>query len=255
MNAVPILAWNTVRELVRSKLLYNLILFAVLLIGSSMFVAQLTIGQWDRIILDQGLAALEVMGALMAILIGVNLVAGEIERKTIFPTLAKPISRGTFLLGRYLGLLFVLAVNVVVMLAVLALVLHLAGYSLSATAIEAGLLIGVELALLASVATVFSSFSTPILAAGFSLSFFLIGHLLGDLRAFGDRSKSVLAQRLTGAFYKLLPDLELLNLKTQAANELPVDPMFVAHSALYGLAYAALLLVVATIIFQRRDLK
>ena len=224
---VLVIAANTVRELVRSKLLYNLILFAALLIGSSMFVAQLTIGQWDRIILDQGLAAIEMVGMLIAILIGVNLVAGEIEKKTIFPTLAKPVSRGTFLLGRYLGLLAVLAVNVAATLALLSLVLHLAGYSLSRAALYAGVLIGVELALLAAVAALFSSFSTPVLAAGFSIAFFLIGHLLGDLKAFGQRSDSTLARALSDFFYKLLPDLELLNLKTQAANHLPVDGRFV----------------------------
>ncbi len=255
VSTVAVLAWNTVRELVRNKLLYNLFLFAALLIASSMFVAQLTIGQWDRIILDQGLAAIEVVGALVAVLIGVNLIAGEIERKTIFATLAKPVSRGVFVVGRYFGLLAVLVVNVAVMLALLAVVLHLAGYALSLTALKAGLLIGVELALVASVATLFSSFSTPILAAGFSISFFLIGHLLGDLRAFGDRSKSGLARALTHFSYRLLPDLELLNLKSQAASQLPVDPGFVLRSAGYGLAYAAVLLVLATLIFRRRDLK
>ena len=250
-----VIAANTVRELVRSKLLYNLLIFAALLIGSSMFVAQLTIGQWDRIILDQGLAAIEIVGALIAILIGVGLVAGEIEKKTIFPTLAKPVARGTFLLGRYLGLLCVLAVNVAVTLGLLSAVLHLAGYSLSRAALYAGLLIGVELAVLAAVAALFSSFSTPILAAGFSISFFLIGHLLGDLRAFGARSKSELSRLLTGFFYRLLPDLELLNLKTQAASDLPVSGRYVLDSALYGLAYAAGLLLLAAIIFRRRDLK
>jgi ABC-type transport system involved in multi-copper enzyme maturation permease subunit len=255
LSNVIVLAWNTVRELVRSKLLYNLFIFAALLIASSMFVAQLTIGQWDRIILDQGLAAIEVVGALVAILIGVNLVAGEIERKTIFPTLAKPVSRGAFLLGRYVGLLAVLAVNVVVMLTLLSVVLHLAGYGLSRTALEAGVLIGVELALLAAVAALFSSFSTPILAAGFSIAFFLIGHLLGDLRAFGERSKSGLARALTGFFYRLLPDLELLNLKSQAASQIAVDHRFVLRSGAYGLTYAAALLVLAALIFRRRDLK
>jgi ABC-type transport system involved in multi-copper enzyme maturation permease subunit len=134
-------------------------------------------------------------------------------------------------------------------------VLHLAGYGLSLTALEACLLIGVELALMAAVATLFSSFSTPVLAAGFSIAFFLIGHLLGDLRGFGDRSKSALARSLTVVFYRMLPDLELLNLKAQAASQLPVDGRFVLRSGAYGLAYAAALVVLASIVFQRRDLK
>ena len=134
MNAfrsVRVVALNTIRELLRNKLLYNLLFFAVLLIASSLFIAQLTIGQWDRIILDIGLAAAELSGVLIAILIGVSVVAGEIDRKTIFPTLAKPITRGAFLAGRYAGLSAMLAVNVTVMTGSVAIVLRMAGYSLS----------------------------------------------------------------------------------------------------------------------------
>jgi ABC-type transport system involved in multi-copper enzyme maturation permease subunit len=255
MGPVPALAWNTVRELIRSKLLYNVVVFAALLIASSMFVAQLTIGQWDRIILDQGLAALELGGGLVAVLVGVNLIAGEIERRTIFPTLAKPVSRGVFVLGRYLGLVLVLIANVLLMLGLLALMLRLAGYGMSTIVLQAVLLIAVELALLAAVAVLFSSFSTPILAAGFSISFFLIGHLLSDLKAFSARSGSELARSATAFFYRLLPDLELLNLKSRAANALPVEGRFVISSACYGLAYAAVLLALGILIFRRRDLK
>lgn len=249
------LAGNTVRELIRSKLLYNLVIFAAGLIGSSLFVAQLTIGQWDRVILDMGLAAIQLGGLLIAILIGVGLVAGEIERKTIFPTLAKPVSRGVFLLGRYLGLVFILAVNVGVMLGALSIVLRLAGYGLSGTAVQAALLIFVELMLLAAGAIFFASFTTPVLASAFALSLFLIGHLLSDLKAFAARSHDETTKVLVGAAYKLLPDLELLNVKAQAASGLAVEGSAVWSAALYGIVYGAVLLGLGMFIFQRRDLK
>ena len=250
-----VIAANTVRELVRSKLLYNLLFFAVLLIGSSMLVAQLTIGQWDRVILDMGLAAIELSGTLIAVLIGVGLVAGEIERRTLFPTLAKPVPRAAFLLGRYLGLLAMLAANVLVMMAALALVLRAADYSVTATVAAAALLIFLELCLIAAAAMFFGSFTTPVLATAFSISLFLIGHLLGDLKTFRQRSHAAAAQAVTGAFYHLLPDLELLNLKSQASNNLPVPHGFVANSALYAAVYTAALLLLAFAIFARRDLK
>lgn len=255
LDVLAIIAFNTIRELVRSKLLYNLLVFAVLFIASSMFVAQLTVGQWDRVILDMGLAAIEVSGLLVAVLIGVGLLAGEIDKRTILPTLARPISRGTFLLGRYCGLLAVLLLDVLVMMGVLAGVLHLTGYALSATAAAAAALIFVELGLLAATAMLFSSFSTPILASAFSLSIFLIGHLLSDLRAYGDRSKSELAKAATLFFYRLFPDLELLNLKSQAANELPVDLLAVRSAAVYGLCYTAVLLFLAIFLFNRREIR
>jgi ABC-type transport system involved in multi-copper enzyme maturation permease subunit len=254
-RALGVVAANTLRELVRSKLLYNLLFFAVLLIGSSMFVAQLTIGQWDRVILDMGLAAIELSGVLIAVLIGVGLVAGEIERRTILPTLAKPIPRGGFLLGRYLGLLTMLAVNVLIMMLALAIVLRAADYQVSSTVTAAALLIFLELALMAAAAMFFGSFTTPILASAFSLAFFLIGHLLADLKMFRARSHSGLARALTGVFYQLLPDLELFNLKSHASNGLTPPPGFTPTAALYGCVYTALLLLLAIGLFSRRDLK
>jgi Cu-processing system permease protein len=255
LRSILLLAGNTLRELVRSKLLYNLLLFAVLLIASSMFVAQLTIGQWDRIILDMGLAAIEISGLLTAVLIGVGLITNEIDRRTVLPTLAKPVSRSAFLLGRYFGLLIVLTINVLVMLGVLALVLRLAGYGVQLVTVQAALLIFVELALMAAVSIFFASFSTTMLASAFALSFFLIGHLLSDLKGFGSRSPSELAKLLTGFFYRLLPDLELLNLKAQAANGLSASGESVLWAGLYGCAYSVVLLVFATVIFNRRDFR
>jgi Cu-processing system permease protein len=249
------LSWNTVRELIRSKLLYNVVIFAALLLGSSLFVAQLTVGEWRRIILDQGLSAAELGGGLIAVIVGVNLIAGEIERRTIFPTLAKPVTRGTFVLGRYLGLLAVLAANALLMLGLLAVMVRLAGDSLDATVVQAMFLIFVELALLAAMAMLFGSFSTPMLAAGFSLAMFLIGHLVGELRSFGQRSESEAARAVAEFFYRLLPDLELLNLKSNAANRIPVTAGYVVTSMGYGLAYASVLLLLSGIIFSKRDLK
>ena len=249
------LAGNTIRELIRSKLLYNLLFFAVLLIGASIFVAQLTIGAWNRIILDMGLAAMESVGVLIAVLIGVGLVAGEVERRTILPTLAKPVGRGVFVTGRYLGLASMLTVNVLLMSGALGMALNFAGYSMTPTAISAALLILVELLLVASFAVFFATFTTPILATAFSLSLFLIGHLVSDLRAYGERSDNSVAKAVTLLLYRALPNLELLNLKAQAANDLPIAGSFVVTSALYGCAYALLMLVLAVLVFRRRDLK
>lgn len=254
-RSVALIAGNTIRELVRNKLLYNLLFFAVLLIGSSIFVAQLTVGQWDRVILDMGLAAIELSGVLVATLIGVGVVAGEVERRTVYLSLARPITRAAFLLGRYLGLLAMLACNVAVMVAALAAVLHFAGYGLSPTTLAAALLILLELGIIAAAAVFFGSFTTPILAAAYSFSVFLIGHLLRDLKAFQARNPGELAKALAGVFYRVLPDLELFNLKAQAANELPVPHGLVPFAALYGICYAAVLLLLGVAVFTRRDLK
>lgn len=253
-SVIAVIARNTARELLRSKLLYNVLVFAALFIAGSLFVAQLTVGNWVRVIVDMGLSAMEIAGALIAIVIGVGIVAGEVQRRTILPTLAKPVARWAFCLGRYLGLVLLLVANVVVMTAVLALVLKLAGYELTPIDAQAAALIAVELAVLAALALLFASFSTPILASSYAFALFVIGHMLPDLRLFADRSKSGAARTVAGAFYAILPDLEMLNLKAQAANGLGVNASFVWRSAGYGLAYAAVVLVLSMLIFSRRDL-
>ncbi|MCA1829401.1 MAG: ABC transporter permease [Myxococcales bacterium] len=252
--AIGVIAGNTVRELLRSKLLYNVLVFAALFIAGSLFVARLTVGNWVRVIVDMGFSATEISGVLIAVVIGVGIVAGEVQRKTILPTLAKPVARWAFCLGRYLGLVALLIADVAVMTAVLAAVLHLAGYDLTVVDVQAAVLIAVELAVMAALAVLFASFSTPILASSYALALFVIGHMLPDLRLFADRSTSNAARAAAHAFYTMLPDLELLNLKAQAANSLAVGASFVWRSAAYGLAYAAVVLIVAMLIFSRRDL-
>jgi ABC-type transport system involved in multi-copper enzyme maturation permease subunit len=184
----------------------------------------------------------------------VGIVAGEIQRKTILPTLAKPVPRWAFCLGRYAGLVLLLVVNAGVIVAVLRVVLLLAASPLSVTTLQAAALLCVEFAVLAALAVLFASFSTPILAGSYAFALFFIGHLLPDLRTFADRSKSGTARALARGFYQLLPDLELLNLKSHAANELSVAAGYVWRAAGYGVLYSAVVLMLAVFIFSRRDL-
>src|SRR5207237_936842 len=148
------------------------------------------------------------------------------------------------------GLLTMLAVNVALMTASVAVVLRMAGYSLSKTAAAAAVLIFVELVVVAAAAIFFSSFTTPILASAFSLCLFLIGHLVGSLRLFAERTKSGFARTATLAAYRVLPDLELFNLKSQAANDLAVPSGATTTAMLYGVLYALVFLLLAVFIFS-----
>lgn len=254
MNAILALAGHTVRELTRNKLLYVLLVFALLLIVASVVLAQLTIGQWERVINDVGLATVQVSGALVAILVGVGLVAGEVDRRTVYVTLAKPVTRAQFVVGRYLGLCANLLLLVAVMGGALWTVLYVTSYPMGATGFAALLLIAVELCVLAAFAVVFSSFTTPTLGVMFAASFFVIGHLAGDLATFAGRLPEPTASLLR-LVIRLVPNLDLLNLKTQAANHLAVSGSYVAASAGYGVAWAAVAVGVGAAIFSRRDLK
>lgn len=254
MTPLLALAGNTVRELTRNKLLYLIGLFAVLLILGSMFLTQLSLGQWDRIINDVSLAAIQLSGVSVAILIGVNVLAGEVERRTVYVTLAKPVSRTQFLFGKFLGLCATMFVLVAVMGALLVGLLFTIDEPPSSATLGALVLIYVELCVLAAFAMLFSAFTTPTLAVMFTVSVFVIGHLAGDLRVFAERIAGN-SGRLLVVLTTLLPNLDQLNLKTQAANRLPVTGSHIAASAAYGLCYAPLALLVAAYIFNRRDFK
>ena len=252
---VLIIAATTLRELARSRLFYNLLVFALLLIVGSLVLASLTIGQWERVITDTGLATIHAAGTLIAVLVGISLVAGEMERRTLYVILAKPVGRFTFMLGRYLGLAVALAINVFVMGLAVVLLLKGTRYEVVQAFWPALFLVYVELLVLSAFALVFSSFSSVTLSAIFTFGVFLIGHLSADLRFFGSRSPSAVGRAFSEIVYRALPNLELLNLKAQAANALPVTAGAVASAAAYGLAYAAAALCVAGVIFQRRDLR
>src|SRR5438128_3840696 len=112
---VLLIARNAFREAVRDRVLYNLVVFALLLIAGSIFLGELSAGQESKIIIDLGLSAMLLFGAFIAIFVGVGLVYKEIERRTLYAILSKPIGRGQFLLGKYLGLCLTLLINVVIM--------------------------------------------------------------------------------------------------------------------------------------------
>ena len=254
MMPIVALAGNTLRELTRNKLLYLLVVFSILLILSSMLLIQLSIGQWERVINDVSLATIQLSGAFVAILIGVNLVAGEIDKKTVYVTLSKPMSRRAFIIGKYIGLCSTLFLIVAVMGGVLAIDLAFIGSKTGWQTLAALVLIYVELCLLSAFAMVFSSFTTQTLGVIFTICIFVIGHLAGDL--------ALLAQRLTGLSQQsvnvlsmILPNLDLLNVKTQAANGLPIAPGFVVKASLYGFSYSAIAVFFASTLFARRDFK
>jgi ABC-type transport system involved in multi-copper enzyme maturation permease subunit len=268
MRAVSHIALNVFRESVRDRVPYNLVLFAVLLIGSSYLLGQLTAGQDVKIIKDLGLAAISVFGLFIAIFIGIGLVSKEVERRSIYALLAKPISRPQLIAGKYAGLVLTLFVNVAVMTLALYLVLGYmtwmetpefkASWEAPGTdpaLLKAIALIFVELMLVTAIALFFSTFSTPILSAALTFGLYLAGNFNADLRNFEQVVESRAAAWLARGLYHVLPDLSAFDVKTQVVHGLPVAAGYLWSSAAYGAAYIAALLLAATVIFSRRDFK
>lgn len=250
-----VIALNTFRETVREKVLYNLLFFALLMIGSSILLSTLTIGEQSKIIMDIGLASINIFGILIAILVGIGLVSKEIEKKTIYTIISKPIYRYQFLLGKYLGLLITLFVNTSIMVTGFFAVLILMTYNITPDMIKAILLIFVELMVVTAVALMFSTFTTSALSAIFTISIYIIGHLLGDLKAFAAKLGNPVIVFLVDTLYYILPNLENFNIKGEVVHNIALDPSFIVMSILYGLLYITMILLSSVIIFQRRDFK
>ncbi len=252
------IARNTFREAVRDRVLYNLVLFALVLIASAIFLGELSGGQETKIIIDLGLSSILLFGLFIAIFVGVGLVYKEIERRTLYAILSKPIGRGEFLLGKYLGLCLTLLVNVIVMgIGVsLALVYVTRGWNPLALSIwPTILLLYLELAILTAAALLFSTFSSPALSALLTFFVFVIGHFSADLKTFANSLGGNAARSVFTGLYYLLPNLSHFAFITPAAHgEVPAASSALV-AALYAAVYVTVLLSAATIIFKRRNFK
>ena len=258
MTKISAIAWVTVREAIRQKLAVNLLIFALALVAASITISALTFGEQYRIITNLGLSSMEIFGTLIATFLGAGLIARDVERKSVYPIITKPVSRAQYVLGRYLGLLTTTTLNLLVMAVVFMVVLafYLRGFGfLGETPILAVLAsMVVQFAMVGAVATFFSSFSTATLSAIFTLSLVVAGHLSSDLVRYWSRQGtwSGLAGKLA---YAIVPNLEALNLKEAMVYKDPVAASFAITGLGYGVLYAAAVLAFAAAVFSRRDLR
>jgi ABC-type transport system involved in multi-copper enzyme maturation permease subunit len=268
VSAILIVARGVFKESVRDRIPYNLVFFAVLLMAASFLLAQLTAGQDVKIIKDLGLAAATFIGVLIAVFIGVGLVAKEVDRRSIYSLLSKPITRSQFILGKYLGLVLTLIANLAVMAAayysVLAYLDWLTpanvklGWEASATdprLLKAFALIGVELMLVTALALFFSTFSSTFLSAALTLAIYVIGHFGQDLRTLETLGASASISTIGRGLYFVLPNLAPLNVTSALVHAQPVSAQHMLLASGSVALYVAVLLVAATLIFNRRDFK
>jgi ABC-type transport system involved in multi-copper enzyme maturation permease subunit len=268
MHAIRCVAIAVFRESVRDRVFYNLVLFAVLLIGASILIGQLTAGQDVKIIKDLGLTATSLFGLFIAIFVGINLVSKEVDRRSIYPLLAKPVRRSEFIVGKFLGLMLTLLINILVMTVALYAVLFYLSRDVPANVqqawdapaldpalLKAIALIYLDLSVVTALALFFSSYSSPMLSAVFTLAMYVVGQFNADLKRFDEIVSSPVAVAIGKACYYVLPDFTKFDVKLAVVHGLHVGNSYLVFSAVYALAYIAALLVGATLIFARRDFK
>lgn len=258
MTKIAAIASVTIREAVRQKLAVNLLVFALALVAASFTISLLTFGEQYRIIANIGLSSMEVFGTLIAAFLGAGLISRDVERRSVYPIITKPVSRAQYVAGRYLGLVATTSANLVIMGALFALVLRFYmrdwGF-LTGTPLALVLLaMAVQFAMVGAVATFFSAFSTATLSAIFTLAIVVAGHLSSDLVRYWSKQGD-LAGRIGTALYAVVPNLEALDLKEAMVYRDPVQAGFAVTGLAYGALYALAMLALAAAVFSRRDLR
>jgi ABC-type transport system involved in multi-copper enzyme maturation permease subunit len=259
MSAMPgVVAINTFREAVRDRVLYNLVFFALLMIGAAIIMGQISIGIERLVIVNLGLSAISIFGLVMAIFIGVGLVYKEIEKRTLYSLLAKPIRRWEFLVGKYAGLVLTLVINTAFMTVGLAAALLVVGRPFAhgdGSILIAVYFILLSLALVTAIAIFFSCFSSPMLSTLFTLGIYITGIFAGDIRNFGALTKNGFLKGATSVVYYVVPNFHNFNSIATAAHGESIPFSLVWQNTLYALTYIVLLLVASSAVFSRRNLK
>src|SRR6266849_3017314 len=258
MRRAGVVALNTFREAVRDRVLYNLVFFALLMIGAAIAVGQISIGIEQIVIVSLGLSAISVIGLLMSVFLGVALVSKEMDKRTLYSLLAKPLRRWEFLLGKFGGLVLTLAVNTAAMALGLLLAMLYVKHSLErsdATVLVAVYFILLKLALVVALALLFSCFTTPLLAILFTAGLYIVGLYVQELREMPLEVMSPAMTVFTKWLSYLLPNFENFNVMAMAAHGRAVPGALILQNTLYTVVYCTIVLAIASVVFSRRNLK
>ena len=266
---IGLVAWHVFKQNVRDRVLYSIAVFALLLVAASLVISQLTAGQDLKMIKDLGLAAIELAGLLMSVFVGVSLVSQEIDRRSIFNVLSKPLPRWEFIVGKYAGLVLTLGLNVAALTGVLNLMLFWMGamapdalrLSWEAPAADPRLLIAVllitaEIALLTAIALFFSTFSSSaMLSAVLTVGLFIAGLESDTLRQYTQTVDAPFTGRIVTAAGWLVPAFSVFNVKTEVVHGLPLTAGRIWVPLTYAVVYAAVAVGAAVLVFSRREFR
>jgi ABC-type transport system involved in multi-copper enzyme maturation permease subunit len=249
------IAINTFKEAARNKIFYMLIVFGIVFALSSRLAGLLTLGDVSKVLKNVGLASINFFSVLIAIFTGTNLIYKEIDKKTIYNIISKPITRSNFIIGKFLGLAYTLLVALVSMAAVFFLFLFISTGEFDWRILIYFGLLYLELLIITTISLVFSSFSTPILSSIFTVIVYLMGHVLWTFNEFKYKLVEPVSRIIAHAFYYMLPNLEKFNLRDQIVINMEIDMNTVFISIIYGIFYIVALLILAILIFNRREFK
>ena len=252
-NSIFVIAHNTFKEIIKDRILYGVVLFAILLISLSVALGQLSFAEQRRISIDFGLAGIHISIVIIALFVGSSLVWKEIDKQTIFTILTRPISRFEFLMGKYLGLMAI----VITLVVALSIVLFLIGlglqWSWDMSFIYALYGIVLEALILVSLSILFGCLSKPVLSVSCALGFFFVGHWVSEVDYFASRSESSILQYIGETLTFVLPNLERFNWKSMVTYRDIIGIDVIGSATLYALGWVIVLLAISSFIFKKKD--
>ncbi|MGH7900931.1 MAG: ABC transporter permease [Thermodesulfobacteriota bacterium] len=267
MKRIWTVANNTFREAIRDRVLYSLILFAILMILSSLVLAGISAEQYNKIVKDLGLTVISLIGVIISVFLGMGLVYKEIEKKTVYNIFSKPIRRYEFILGKYLGLAFTILLNTIAMAFILFLIVLYTEYRHEGIIryyygglyfiefFEAIYFEYLEFLVIIGIALLFSSFTTPVMTLLFTILLFAVGRFSSDIRLFAEQVKNPLAKYVTEFIYSVVPNLEKFDIRSEAVYGGIISFELMAYTTIYAVIFSIVLVILSIIIFQRREFK
>lgn len=262
LKHIGIIALNTFRESIRDKILYNIVFLAIALTLFSIVLGEWSVFDRSYVIKSTTLSVMSLSGLLISIFVGISLVQKEIQRRTVLTLLSKPISRAAFIVGKYLGLLAVVAVHLAILTCIFYLMLAVINADPTFSLLTAVYLIFCEMAVIIAVALLFSSFSSTVLSALFTLGIYFAGHLSNQLLEqvrFASRmgemnaTSTALFEKAAVVIHAVFPGLYRFNVTNYVVHGVALPDMYLFWNTIYALGYVGVFLAIASWWFSRRD--
>ena len=246
---------NTFKEAIRNRFLYLLFFLGIFFAFSSYIISLLSVGGHEKVLKDVGFAAINFFAVLIAIFTGINLVYKEIDKKTVFNILSKPVSRENFIIGKFLGLAYTMFITLFLMAVLFILFLYFSIGDIDVNILLFFVLLYIELLVIISISLLFSSFSTPILSSIFTISIYLVGHVTWTFNYFRHLLTTTFSKIIAYPIYYVFPNLDKFNIKNDIVSNNALDLSSIAYSIMYGIFYTVAVLIITIFIFKKREFK
>lgn len=259
MSAIAAFAWSVVQDSLHRKVFYAILAFTFILILLVPLLPSADIGVQVDLLREASLGLTSIMALVLAVILGSTIIPREREKRTLYNTLSKPVSRWQYYLGKFTGIVMVVT-GALLMTYVVILLFVLIKFGIFNPGMAKALFtILLEAMVLISVAMLASVFYSPLVCVMLTALFYVVGHVKGDFlyRAMTDSANDPVTRALTGAAYYLFPNLERLNInETIAHSERAFSVGAVELLLLFGLAaaFTAIILFLGGYLFSRRDL-